>query len=75
MTVGLLQQANNDLQVLVDCVPEGGELVLDVVRITPQRRIELKKAITIRSAARRAGVGKGKVDVDCASSEGLLNIR
>ena len=75
MTVDLLQQVNNDIQVLVDCVPDGGVLVLDVGRIVPQKRIELNKAITIRSAARHTREGKGKVDVGCAFSEGLLNIR
>ena len=71
-----LVQFNNDLQDLIDCLPERGELLLAISDIAPQKTLVLHKPITIRSAVDgdNGRNGSQMVSMTCPQN-GLFDIR
>ena len=72
----VLKEAANDLQLLIDCLPPHGELILDVQKIAPKDVLFIEKSMTIRSGRSQAVRNKlrMKVEAKCPKA-GCFEIR
>lgn len=76
VTANVLNLVSNNLQPLVDCLPDGGSLILNVSDMNPEERVVVSRPITIRPfrGPSRNGTNSQRVDVKCPPG-GFLEIR